>query len=60
MTQVRIRVVQVFDNAFGPLEAFFAERASTVKRHNGGQIFQFHTFVRAQLKNYIKKKKITL
>lgn len=50
MAKVRISVVQIFNDAFGPLEAFLAERAPTVERHDRGQVLQLHALVRAQLR----------
>lgn len=47
VTEMRVCVVQVLDDAFGPLEALFAERPPTVQRHDRGQILQLHAFVRA-------------
>lgn len=60
VTQMRIRVVQIFNDAFGPLKAFFAERASAVQRHYRRQVLQLHAFVRAQLKRIIERRFISV
>jgi len=49
MTQMRIRVVQIFHYAFSPLKTFFAESTPAIECHNRRQVLQFHTFIRTQL-----------
>lgn len=53
VTEVRVRVVQILDHAFGPLKTLLAERAPAVQRHDRGQVLQLHALVGAQLKQGI-------
>lgn len=48
-SEVTVRIVQVFDDALGPLETLFAERTTTIQRHNSGKIFHLFAFLRADL-----------
>jgi len=49
-TKMRVSIIEVFDNAFGPLETFFAKVSSRVQRHHSPQIFQPFSTLRASLK----------
>ncbi len=40
VTEVRVHVVQVLDDALRPLEAVLAERAPAVQRHHLVQVLQ--------------------
>lgn len=47
--QMGIRVVEVLDNALGPLKTFLAKRPSAVQCHHGTEVLQFLSFFRTHL-----------
>lgn len=49
-----ISVIQIFDNAFGPLEAFFAESPSGIESHHGAEVLQLFTFLSTSLRDILR------
>jgi len=47
--QVGVRIVQVFDDTLGPLEALLAEGAPAVQRHHRGQVLHLFALFGADL-----------
>lgn len=50
---MRIRIPQIFDDTFGPLEALLAERTPAVQSHDGAQIFKLLTLFNGNLNETI-------